>query len=124
LSAKRRRRADDGLVSAVTPGNQELVQVLASWTATLPAVIAAIVSDERRLTGRELERAWPAVSRDCAIFALWSLGLPHLCVPIHFVRTRRSLRGTAMGLLWLAAVVLADAGAQLAAAAGIEWLGL
>ncbi len=108
----------------MTPGNLELVQVLASWTATLPAVIAIIVADERRLAERELERAWPSVSRDCAIFALWTLGVPHLCVLIHFVRTRRSLGGAVKGVLWVGAVCLCDLGAQFAAASGVARLGL
>jgi hypothetical protein len=105
----------------VTPGNVELVQILASWAVTLPAVVAIIVRDERRLTGRERERSWPASSRDSAIFALWNLGVPHLSVLLHFVRTRRSVRGAAQGLLWLAGLVVCDVGAQLAVAAGIEW---
>jgi hypothetical protein len=107
----------------VTPGNEEFVQVVASLAVTLPAVAAIIVFDERRLVGPELERAWPPQSRDCAIFALFNLGVPHLCILIHFVRTRRSLRGATLGLLWIAAVVLCDLGARFAAVTSVAWLG-
>jgi hypothetical protein len=108
----------------VTPGNLELLQIVVSWTVTLPAVVGMIVRDERRLQGQLRARSWPSISRDAAIFTLWQMGVPHLCVPIHFIRTRRSLRGFGMGLLGLAAVVAIDAGAQLGAAQVVDWLGL
>jgi hypothetical protein len=108
----------------VTPGNLELVQIVISWAVTLPAVAAIIVHDERRLSGERRARAWPGSSRDAAIFALWNLGVPHLCVLIHFIRTRRTLGGAAWGLLGLAAVVGLDVCAQLAAAQAVSWLGL
>jgi len=108
----------------VTPGNLELLQIVVYWAVTLPAVAAIIVHDERRLVGERRTRAWPAVSRDAAIFALWNLGVPHLCVLVHFARTRRSLTGFGVGLLALVAVVAADIGAQLGTAQVVEWLGL
>ena len=107
----------------MTPGNLELVQIVVSWTTTLPAVAAIILRDERRLQGAMLDRAWPPASRDAAIFGAWNLGVHPACVLLHFVRTRRSLRGFGQGLLWLAAVVLVGASAQLVAAAAIDWLG-
>jgi hypothetical protein len=106
----------------VTPGNLELLQIVVSWAVTLPAVAAIIVHDERRLVGERRDRAWPAVSRDAAIFALWNLGVPHLCVLVHFGRTRRGLAGFAIGLAALAAVVALDVGAQLGTAQVVEWL--
>jgi hypothetical protein len=108
----------------VTSGNLEFVQVLASWAATVPAVVAIIARDERRLSASELERAWSPVSRDSAIFAAWNLGIPHLCILVHFVKTRRTLRGVAAGLLWLSAVVLLDVAAQWAATLAIDAFGL
>lgn len=107
----------------MTPGNLELVQVLASWAVTLPAVATIIVVDERRLRGAELARAWPPQSRDAAIFGLWNLGVHHLCVLVHFSRTRRSVGGVLLGVCWLLAVVAADAGAQVGAVAAVESLG-
>jgi len=108
----------------VTPGNLELVQIVVSWTVTLPAVIAVIVHDERRLSADRLERAWPPASRDAAVFGLWNLGVHPLCVLIHFARTRRNVTGLLWGLGWVLLILLADAGTQTAAAAAIEWLGL
>lgn len=105
-------------------GNLELVEILASWTVTLPAVAAIIVRDERRLTGEKLERAWPPQSRDAAIFGLWLMGIHPLCVVIHFGRTRRSVRGVLLGLVCLAAVALCALAAEFGATAAIEALGL
>lgn len=64
----------------MTPGNLELVEIVVSWTTTLPAVAVVIVRDERRLTGERLARAWEPPSRDAAIFGTWNLGLHPLCV--------------------------------------------
>ena len=108
----------------MTEGNLELVQVLAAWSVTIPAVAVIVVHDERRLTAQRLERAWPPQSRDAAIFGLWLMGVHPLCVLVHFVRTRRSLLGVLVGLSWLAVVVLGALGAELGAASAIEGLGL
>jgi hypothetical protein len=106
----------------VTEGNLELLQVVVFWAVTLPAVTAIIVHDERRLQGEELARAWPPPSRDAAIFGIF-LGLPPVCLFLHFVRTRRDLRGVLLGLVWLVAVYAADFGAEYGAAMAVEWLG-
>ncbi len=108
----------------MTDGNLELVQVIISWVVTLPAVVLVIRADERRLKGEALERAWPPQSRDAAIFGLWNLGVHPVCGLIHFARTRRSVLGTGLGLVWVAAILLADAGVQTGVAAAIEGLGL
>jgi hypothetical protein len=108
----------------VKEGDVEVFQILGSWAVTLPAVAWIIVRDERRLRGKQLEHAWPPVSRDAAIYALWNFGVHHLSVVIHFVRTRRSLLGLGIGCAWLAAVVAADIAAQTAVAYAIDWLGL
>lgn len=108
----------------MTDGNLELVQVIVSWVVTLPAVVLVITADERRLKGEALARAWPPQSRDAAIFGLWNLGVHPLCVLIHFSRTRRSVLGTGLGLAWVVAILLVDAGAQSGVAFAIERLGL
>ena len=108
----------------MSPGNLELVQVVASWAVTLPAVATVIAYDERRLGPDLLERAWPPQSRDAAIFGLWNLGVHPLCVLIHFARTRRTVVGTLLGLGWLVVILLADAGVERATAIAIEWLAL
>jgi hypothetical protein len=108
----------------LTPGNLELVDIIVSWSVTLPAVAAIIVRDERRLRGAALERAWPPQSRDAAIFGLWNMGVHPLCLLVHFARTRRTLVGLLTGLLWLVAVCAADVAARLGVDAAIERLGL
>ena len=108
----------------MSPGNLELVQIVASWAVTLPAVAVVIVRDEKRLKAAALERAWPPQSRDAAIFGLWNLGVHPLCVLIHFARTRRSALGVLVGVGWLIAILAAAAGAEAAAALAIGWLGL
>jgi hypothetical protein len=108
----------------VIAGNLELLQVVASWTVTLPAVAAIVGPDERRLTGEALARAWPAQSRDAAIFGLWLLGVHPLAVFIHSAKTRRSLAGLALGLRYLLAVTLLDNCAQIGATLAVDWLGL
>jgi len=66
------------------------------------AVPALIVRrDLARLQGDRLARSWPDAS-------LWSAVVVFgpLCVPIHFVRTRRSWWGLLLGVLWLVGAVL------------------
>jgi hypothetical protein len=109
----------------VTNGNLELLQVLVSWAVTLPSVYAILVLDERRLPGRMLARAWPKVSRDAAIFAIWNIPFLLLVVPlVHFIRTRRSVRGLLLGVAWVSAVLVANFAAELATVAAVDWLGL
>ncbi len=108
----------------MTDGNLELVQVVVSWMVTLPAVVAIIVRDERRLRGVELARAWPPSSRDAAIFGLWNMGIHPFCLVVHFARTRRSARGAILGLGWLVLVLAAGFGAELGVTEVIGWLSL
>jgi hypothetical protein len=86
----------------LTPGNVEFVEVLDSMLVATAGVVAVVVRDERRLGARELERAWPASSRDAAFFCAWAIGWPAGCLVllIHFASTRRSMRGVGLGLLW------------------------
>jgi hypothetical protein len=66
------------------------------------AVPALIVrSDLARLEGEALARAWPDAS-------LWSAVVVFgpLCVPIHFVRTRRSWSGLGLAAFWLVCSLL------------------
>ena len=62
---------------------------------------AIVRHDVEQLRGDCLARSWPDSS-------LWSAVVVFgpLCVPIHFMRTRRSLWGVMLGLLWLAGAVL------------------
>lgn len=52
--------------------------------------------DLKRLTGENLARSWPDAS-------LWSAVVVFgpLCVPVHFLRTRRSWAGLGLAAFWL-----------------------
>jgi hypothetical protein len=66
------------------------------------AVPRAIVRwDLARLHGERLARSWPDAS-------LWSAVVVFgpLCVPIHFLRTRRSWVGLGLAAFWLVCAVL------------------
>jgi len=69
--------------------------------------------DLRRLTGEQRDRSWNDASFWLAVVAFGPL-----CLPFHFTKTRRSIVGLLLGLLWMIAgfVVIA----LLSAAAG--WL--
>lgn len=69
--------------------------------------------DERRLPEGMLARAWPQASFWSAVVAFGPL-----CLPVHFVRTRRSVMGFLLGLLALAVAL----GVQLLAGWGLSVL--
>ncbi|HVY31145.1 MAG TPA: hypothetical protein VHB79_31530 [Polyangiaceae bacterium] len=61
------------------------------------AVPEAIVRhDLHCLSGEALKRSWP----DASLWAAVVLFGP-LCLPVHFIKTRRSWVGAALGALWL-----------------------
>ena len=68
-----------------------LIPDLVAWSA----VFALLAWDEQRMTELQRERAWPVASRRAAV-VLFS----PLCVPLHFLRTRRSLRGVVEAIVW------------------------
>ena len=107
----------------MTPGNVEFVQVVTNLIVTLVAVPAIIVGDERRLCGEELARAWPPVSRDAAIFGIYAYGIP-VCLIVHFSRTRRSMRGFLIGVLWFALVYAVLFALDALEVTVIDWLGV
>lgn len=66
------------------------------------AVPARVVRyDLAKLRGEHLARAWPDSS-------LWSAVVVFgpLCVPVHFIRTRRSWSGLGLGVFWLVCTVI------------------
>ena len=66
------------------------------------AVPALIVRrDLARLQGEPLARAWPDASLWAAVVVFGPL-----CVPVHFIKTRRSWLGLLLGLGWLACAML------------------
>ena len=66
----------------------------------VPAVI--VRRDLARLQGERLARAWPDASLWLAVVVFGPL-----CVPIHFIRTRRSWAGLLLALLWFGGAMLA-----------------
>jgi len=56
--------------------------------------------DMRKLPPERLPRAWNSASFWSAIVLFGPLS-----IPVHFVRTRRSLTGLGLGVLWAAAVL-------------------
>lgn len=83
----------------MTPGYEEFVEVCVTLVVPLAIVVPLLRFDERRLKPAQLERAWPPVSRDAAVFAPWLLlGMPQLCLPVHAVKTRGWLVGLVLGL--------------------------
>ncbi|HYJ08479.1 MAG TPA: hypothetical protein VEX18_05705 [Polyangiaceae bacterium] len=77
--------------------------LLFTLSAVLGIAVPAVVvrRDLRRLRGEPLARSWP----DASLWAAVVMFGP-LCVPIHFIRTRRSWLGFGLALLWLAATLL------------------
>lgn len=54
--------------------------------------------DVKRLDAERLARAWPESSFWSAVVLFGPL-----CLPFHFVRTRRSILGLLLGLVWMVA---------------------
>jgi len=78
-----------------------LVMVL-EFVAAIFVSALVVVRDVKHLEPRLLARAWPTTS-------IWSAValLGPFCIPLHFVRTRRSLAGLGLGVAWLAGAILA-----------------
>ena len=78
----------------------ELVEAGVEIVLTMIAGRLLFAWDERRMTGEQRARAWPPATRGTVVgsplwFPLWIVG-----VPLHFVRTRRSLRGVGEAIVW------------------------
>ncbi len=68
-----------------------LVSGVVNWTVS--ALI--IKRDERRLSGEMLARAYPPATLAASVFLF-----QQIAVLVHFVRTRRSVKGFFLGLGW------------------------
>ena len=80
---------------------REVLELVASAVFLYGIIYVVIRFDERRLSPKQLERAWPASSRDVAVlyFSLIALFL-------HFPRTRGVLLGVPLGLLAVLGVLV------------------
>jgi hypothetical protein len=81
-------------------GLAEIVLILVQIAVVISATGLLFAWDERRMTEAQRARAWPPATRAMVIgsplwFPLWIVG-----VPLHFVRTRRNLRGALEAILW------------------------
>jgi hypothetical protein len=88
----------------------EILALLVPNVVAWCAVFALFAWDERRMTDDQRARAWPIASRRIAVVMF-----SPLCVPLHFLRTRRSFRGVLLAVLWTVALLalLAAVGAAL-----------
>src|SRR5580700_6873691 len=77
----------------------EILALLIPNVIACCAVFALFAWDEGRMTDEQRARAWPVASRRIAV-VLFS----PLCVPLHFVRTRRSLWGVLLAVAWTVAL--------------------
>lgn len=109
----------------MTAGDLEFVQVVVAIFATVPPFAAILRYDEGRLTAEQRARAWPAASRDAALFGSFLFGLPYALAGllVHFMRTRRSWRGVLLGLAVAGGLFALNVGAELAVGAAVEALG-
>mgnify|MGYP000332437288 CR=1 FL=1 len=83
--------------------------VLSSMLIASLTGFAIVVRDERKLSPRKLERAWPPVTRDMVLGfgALMGGVLPvAFGVFLHFLRTRRGWKGVGLGLLGFVLVLV------------------
>ena len=81
---------------------RDVLVLCVQFVATIFVSAWVVRRDVRRLAPELLSRAWPEPS-------LWSavVCFSPICVPIHFVRTRRSLLGIGLGVAWFSATVVA-----------------
>jgi len=87
------------------PEDIELVEAGVEIVLTMIAARALFAWDEKRMTDAERERAWPPASRGMVVCApLWFFPLWLVGVPLHFLRTRRNLRGVGEAIGWTLAM--------------------
>jgi hypothetical protein len=85
---------------------RDVLELLIPWLVSTAFLFLVVIWDERRMAKRDdprLERAWPPAGRDSAI-----VGFGLIAVPVHFIRTRRSLLGVALALAWTLAAILVE----------------
>lgn len=85
----------------------DMLEILVSWAVTTAFMFAVVIMDERRMDRRDdprLERAWSPSSRASAI-----VGFGVLALPLHFLRTRRSVVGVLLAIGFTAAALVAEA---------------
>lgn len=97
----------------------EVFQMAVSMLIVPTSIHALLRWDEGRLSPRERERAWPPSTRLSAVLGSLLAWGP-LCVPVHYCRTRRSLRGFLLGILFMLAIVALSVAGQILVALLLE----
>jgi hypothetical protein len=110
----------------VSPGNLEFAQILTFMIVSPVGVAAVLHIDERRLSGAQLERAWAPATRGATILNTWQFAplYGYVGIIVHFTKTRWSLAGFGLGVLWALVLYAVNVGAVVATTAVIDWLGL
>jgi hypothetical protein len=110
----------------VSPGDLEFAQILTLMLVSPVGVATVLHLDERRLRGAQLDRAWAPATRGATVLNTWQFAplYGYVGVIIHFTKTRWSLAGFGLGVLWAAALHAVNIGAVLAITAIIDWLGV
>ena len=81
---------------------RDVLELIVQFVATIFVSAWVVRRDLKRLGPELLSRAWPDSSFWSAIVCF-----SPICVPVHFVRTRRSALGVALGVAWFTATVIA-----------------
>jgi hypothetical protein len=81
-----------------------VAEVVLQIVLSIVLTAGAVRRDERWLSEEQLARAWNDASFWTAVVVFGPL-----CIPVHFLRVRRSVGGFALGLSWMLAVLLAIA---------------
>ena len=86
-------------------GLRDLFALLLQVTLGIVLPAWVVKRDERRLSDDRLQRAWPPATFWCAVVTFG-----FICLPIHFWRTRRSVKGLGLGVAWALAVAALQVG--------------
>jgi hypothetical protein len=81
---------------------RDVVSLIVQFAATIAVSAWVVRRDLERLAPELLSRAWPESSFWSAVVCF-----SPICVPLHFVRTRRSALGVALGIVWFFATMVA-----------------
>lgn len=83
------------------PGVGQVLLFTLSFVLGIAVPEAIVRHDLHGLRGEPLERAWPDASVWSAVVVFGPL-----CLPVHFIKTRRSWLGALLGALWLVIALL------------------
>ncbi|HTQ04851.1 MAG TPA: hypothetical protein VMI54_13390 [Polyangiaceae bacterium] len=79
---------------------RDVLDLIVQFVATIALSAWVVRRDVKKLQPELLSRAWPESTFWSAVVCF-----SPICVPVHFVRTRRSALGVALGVGWFTATV-------------------